>query len=142
MERLLEEGRGGVALADWPALTLTPALAREFPHVVLADPAPRGGLEAATLAGDLRAGGYVHVLGSHTDPSLSLRALELAFPLRPALADVYRALRGGDGHAGSRRRCARRVEEALGDARSPEWCGARGSRAGRDRRRARGRNGP
>ncbi len=123
-ERLLGEGSGGVVLADWPALALTPTLVPEFPHVVLADPAPRRGLEAAMLAGDRREGGYLHVLGSHADPSLALRALGLLFPMRPALADVYRALRGrGNGGPLDPKGLREAIEAAVGDVRSPEWCG-------------------
>ena len=123
--RVLEAGRGGVTLADWPALALVPELAGEFPHVVLADPAPQRRVEAAALAGASGGGGYLHVLGSHDEPSLAVRALELLYPTRAALGGMYRALRRHAAERplqGSGLRAA--IEEGAGGARSPEWCAA------------------
>ena len=53
-ERLLAGERGGVALADWPALALAPELAGRFTHVVLADPAPGPRVEADRAGGRTR----------------------------------------------------------------------------------------
>jgi len=121
--RVLSGDRGGVVLADWPALALQPELAREFDHVVLADPAPDARLEALALAGPAGRPGYLHTLALHLDPELATRALELLLPGRPALGAAYRSLResAGDGVLDKRG-----IRTALcGDpaaARAPEWC--------------------
>ncbi len=123
VHRVVEGGRGGVVLADWPALALAPELAAEFTHVVMVDPAPNPRAEAVALAGARGGGGFAHVLGSHEDPGLSIRALTLALPARAALAEAFRALRDR-GARGSLDAAAVRaaLEAAAGDARSPEWC--------------------
>jgi single-stranded-DNA-specific exonuclease len=121
-ELLLERGNGGVALVDWAALGLAPDLATRFPHVMLADPAPEPRVEALALAGPQSGPGYVHVLGSHEDPSLAVRALGLAFPTRAALGHAYRALRRHAEHGPLDAPGARAALEAEGDVRSPEWC--------------------
>jgi len=89
-ERLVEAGAGGVVLADWAALALEPELARAFPHVALADPAPHPRLEAAVAAAQTEGGGYLHLLPATRD--LSVRALALMLPLRSELAQAYRAI--------------------------------------------------
>jgi single-stranded-DNA-specific exonuclease len=119
-KRVLASERGGIALADWPALGLLPELARAFPHVVLADPAPSADLHAIAAAGE----GYLHVLASHSDPDLSRRALELRFPLRSGLGEAFRNLRATA--AGRAELELETVRAALcgpdGDSRSAEWC--------------------
>jgi single-stranded-DNA-specific exonuclease len=120
--RLLEAG-GGIALADWQALALHPELAAEFPHVVLADPAPEPRVEAVAMAAARRAPGYAHILSSHEDPSLSLRALEHSFPSRAALGPVYRALRDRATRPLSLDAVRSAIEAGAGEVRSPEWCG-------------------
>ncbi len=121
--RLLEEGRGGIALVDWPVLALHPELAAEFPHVVLADPAPEPRVEAVALAAARRAAGHAHVLSSHEDPALSLRALELSFPSRAALGPVYRELRDRAARPLGLEAVRGAVEAGGAEVRSPEWCG-------------------
>jgi hypothetical protein len=123
VERLLAAGGGGLALADWPALALDPGLAARFPHVVLADPAFDPEVEAAALAGAESSGGYVHVLSSHADPSLSLRALSLELPGRAALGHAYRALRQAAAGGPLDPASVRRVLEGSGPVGSPEACG-------------------
>ena len=121
VERLLAGERGGVALADWPALALAPELAGRFTHVVLADPAPGPRVEAIALAGARDGGGYAHVLSSHREAGLAVRALELAYPGREGLGRAYRALaEQGDGpHDLARLRAGL---EATGEPHAPEWC--------------------
>ena len=124
IDGLLAAGRGGVALADWAALELAADVVSAFPHVLLADPAPRPAVEALALAADVRGEGFVHVLSSHRDPSLSVRALELALPDRAALGELYRALRREAPDRPLDLRAARAVLEAASPVRrSPEWCG-------------------
>ena len=121
VETLFAGERGGVALADWPALALAPELAGRFTHVVLADPAPGPRVEAIALAGARDGGGYVHVLSSHREAGLAVRALELAYPGREGLGRAYRALaERGDGPHDLARLRARL--EATGEPHAPEWC--------------------
>ena len=121
VERLLAGERGGVALADWPALALAPELAGRFTHVVLADPAPGPRVEAIALAGARDGGGYAHVLSSHREAGLAVRALELAYPGREGLGRAYRALaeQGEGPHDLARLRAGL---EATGEPHAPEWC--------------------
>ena len=121
VERLLAGERGGVALADWPALALAPELAGRFTHVVLADPAPGPRVEAIALAGAGDGGGYAHVLSSHREAGLSVRALELVYPGREGLGRAYRALaeQGEGPHDLARLRAGL---EATGEPHAPEWC--------------------
>lgn len=125
----LEEARsvldgGGVALADWPALALAPELAPEFPHVALADPAPdpRSRAVAERVA---RGAGYLHLLASHADSGLAVRALALSIPDRAGLAAAWRSLRAtADGGQLDLSAIRAALARADGAARSPEWCGA------------------
>jgi single-stranded-DNA-specific exonuclease len=111
-------GSGGAVLADWDALALEPELAREFPHVVLADPAPSAAVQSMALAGD----GYAHVLASHADPRLSVRALDLALPDREGLAGAYRALRATEGPGLTPFALAGALAPGAGHPHAPEWC--------------------
>ena len=121
LERLLAGERGGVALADWPALALAPELAGRFTHVVLADPAPGPRVEAIALAGAGDGGGYAHVLSSHREAGLAVRALELVYPGREGLGRAYRALaEQGEGPYDLAR--LRAGLEATGEPHAPEWC--------------------
>jgi single-stranded-DNA-specific exonuclease len=120
-ERVLEGERGGVALVDWAALELAPEIAGRFRHVVLADPAPSPRVEAIALAGARDGAGWAHVLSSHSEGGLAVRALELAFPGREGLGHVYRAVHGPGGTprdlAG-----VRAALESGGEQHAPEWC--------------------
>ncbi len=121
VESLLAGERGGVALADWTALALAPEVAGRFTHVMLADPAPDPRVEAMALAGARDGGGYAHVLSSHREAGLAVRALELAYPGREGLGRIYRVLaQQGDGPHGLAR--LRAGLEATGEPHAPEWC--------------------
>ena len=91
-ERVLAFGNG-VVLADWPALSLVPSLARRFDHVVVVDPAPAPELDALACEGLDGGGGFLHRLAEASDPSLALRALEAEHPGRTQLSAMFRALR-------------------------------------------------
>ncbi len=91
-KRLLDAGRGGVALVDWPALAAIAPIVPAFTHIVIADPAPRADLEEIAVVGAPGGDRFLHVLDSALDSSLSLRALDLELPLRPVLAGIYAAL--------------------------------------------------
>lgn len=106
---------GGIALADWGALSLAPDLAIAFEHVVIADPAPHPSLDALVQQGV----GYLHLLA--TKRELSLGALASALPNRKALATIYRALREpGKPHSGETLRAALCGPD--GASTSPESC--------------------
>jgi single-stranded-DNA-specific exonuclease len=120
--RLASRGRGGVVLADWPALAILPDLARQFAHVVVADPAPDPWVEAAGQAGTRDGGGWAHTLASALEPGLAIRALELRHPTRAALTHAYRALRARTQAGPVGTEDLRQALEALpGGPRSPEW---------------------
>ena len=89
-ERVSVSGGGGIALADWAALSLEPGLPALFSHVVIADPAPHPDVHALAAAGG-QAGACLHQIA--TDPELTLRTLSEALPIREELAAAYRALR-------------------------------------------------
>jgi hypothetical protein len=122
---LVTSGAGGVTLADWAALGQLPDLARRFAHVALADPAPDPWVEAAVLAGAWDGGGWAHTLASALEPDLAIRALELRYPTRAALADTYRALRARAESAPAGRASLRAALDTVpGGPRSPEWAAA------------------
>ena len=130
--RLLAGERGGVALADWPALALAPELAGRFTHVVLADPAPGPRVEAIALAAARDGGGYAHVLSSHREAGLAVRALELAYPGREGLGPCLSCA----GRAGRRPHDLARLRAGLEATRRAARAGmvrAGDPRPGRDR---------
>ena len=114
--RGLEAAEGAaLALADWMALSLAPDLAREFTHLVIADPPPHPGLAAMAEEGE----GYRHMLA--TKRELTMTALATALPDRHALAAIYRSLRDArEGLEGSALRLA--LAGPGGSGRSPEAC--------------------
>jgi single-stranded-DNA-specific exonuclease len=115
-------GKGGLALADWAGLALRPGLARDFEHVVIADPAPHPAFEALLLAGP--AGSYLHDLAGGEVDDLARRALRAMLPGREDLGAAFRSLRDaadGDGVvATAGLRMALCGDE--GSLRSPEAC--------------------
>ncbi len=90
---ILVAGDRGLALADWGALALVPDLAEPFEHVVVIDPPPSAELEALAGRGD----GYLHLAWGPAETELSLRVHDAQWPLRPALAAAFRALREAAG---------------------------------------------
>jgi single-stranded-DNA-specific exonuclease len=91
---------GGVALADWAALTRVPGLPAGFEHVVVIDPPPFPHLErlAATPAGVGSAGrGYLHLTWGEAEVELGFQVLAEDWPLRPTLVALYRSLRNPVG---------------------------------------------
>jgi single-stranded-DNA-specific exonuclease len=83
----------GLALCDWSVLRLDPSLSARFPHVVLVDPPPFPQLEDLVGNGD----GYLHRCWAEQDLALALRVHDAEWDTRPALGEVFRALRGEDG---------------------------------------------
>ena len=89
-------GAGGVALADWAALARAPRLPTGFEHVVAIDPPPFPHLERLvsvwpeTEAGDR---GFLHLAWGEAEIEVALRIHEAEWPLREALAALYRELR-------------------------------------------------
>jgi single-stranded-DNA-specific exonuclease len=112
-ERRLPLAREGVELADCFRLESDPRLAEGFEHVVLADPPPSGRI--ASLA-ELPAagGGYLHAPWGDAELRLAISVLDDHLARRPALIDLFRALRDL-GEAGGEE-----LREALrGDGRRP-----------------------
>jgi single-stranded-DNA-specific exonuclease len=88
---------GGVALADWAALARAPELPLGFEHVVVIDPPPFPHLERLASAPARPGGGtgpgYLHLTWGEGELELGFRVLAEEWPLRPALVELYRALR-------------------------------------------------
>lgn len=113
---LATAGASGITLVDWAALSHLPDLARDFEHVVVADPAPHPGLAELVASG----AGYVHVLAANRE--LALSAVAAALPDRKELGAIYRSL--AEARAELSAAEIRRVlcgESGVG--RSPEACG-------------------
>jgi hypothetical protein len=107
--------QGGLAVASWDAMTGEPGLAREFRHLVALDPPP-GGM-GDPLLGACPLG---HLAWGPAEAEFALTIWRRALDLRPALAEVWRALRGYDGKDPE---AVRRALAGGGDyPRSPELC--------------------
>jgi single-stranded-DNA-specific exonuclease len=93
------EGLRTPAVVDYVALERAPALAREFPHVVLVDPPPSPRHEV--LLGNPVDGwsegaghpGYLHEAWDERDVPAALAALEVQLARRPVLVAAFRDLR-------------------------------------------------
>jgi single-stranded-DNA-specific exonuclease len=102
--RSLLADEAGVALADWAALGRHPLLPQSFDHIVVIDPPPFAHLEdladrvpnpdPAGPSGRARAvgGRFLHLAWSDATIELALQVHELEWPLRPALARLYREI--------------------------------------------------
>jgi single-stranded-DNA-specific exonuclease len=100
LDEFIAAGRG-LALADWAAVARDPELALRFEHVVLVDPPPFAHLEALA-AGAPRAGPFQHVSWGEAEAAFARRVHERDWDLRPALAELYRALGEAEDPAGER----------------------------------------
>jgi hypothetical protein len=98
--------RPRLALADWGALAQRPASPRAFEHVVVVDPPPRTEFEA--LARSPRAGpggaaplkaGFLHLAWGAPELGVAESRLAGEWDLRPAIAEIWRALEAGGGGA-------------------------------------------
>ena len=99
-DEFIAAGRG-LALADWAAVTRDPELALRFEHVVLVDPPPFAHLEALA-AGAHRSGSFLHLTWGAAEVAFARRVHERDWDLRPALAELYRALGEAEDHVGER----------------------------------------
>jgi single-stranded-DNA-specific exonuclease len=81
---------GGLAVASWNALARDAALAWGFEHLVALDPPPTG----APVAGAPGRGPVLHLAWGDAEAEFALAVWRDELDLRPALAGVYRALRG------------------------------------------------
>jgi single-stranded-DNA-specific exonuclease len=79
----------GMAVASWRAIATEPELVRRFDHLVALDPPPRGRADPL-----LRGGPCVHLAWGPVEAEFALLVFRAELDLRPALTDVYRALRG------------------------------------------------
>jgi single-stranded-DNA-specific exonuclease len=107
---------GGMAVASWAAIAADPKLARSADHLVALDPPPGGRADPL-----LRAGPRAHLAWGPAEAEFALCVYRAGLDLRPALTDVYRALRALPGQA-----APEEVELALAGSgrypRSPEAC--------------------
>lgn len=96
---LVVDGSRTPAVVDYMTLERTPALVREFAHVVLADPPPsprHEALAARPVDGWTESGGhagYLHEAWVESDVAASLAALEAQLARRPVLVAAFRDLR-------------------------------------------------
>ena len=111
---LAANGRG-LVLADWRALALAPALSSGFEHVVVVDPPPFVELEAIAAAGE----GYLHLAWGAAEIELALRVHDAEWPLRPALAAGFRALREASAAEGGPIAAERLIAALAGEGGHP-----------------------
>ena len=117
--RHLHERLGGFALCSYRALVRSPALSRDYPHVVLLDP-PSSGLErAVAIDGPLAECG--HLAWGEPELRFALHTHQQEFGLRTSLAGLYRVLRDLGSAAGEGLEAALRGDAA--QPRSPELAG-------------------
>jgi single-stranded-DNA-specific exonuclease len=106
----------GMAVASWANIAADPELVRGFDHVVALDPPPGGRRDPL-----LRLGPHAHLAWGPAEAEFALLAFRAELDLRPALADVYRALRALRDDAGPDA-----LEAALAGSgrypRTPEYC--------------------
>ena len=88
---------GESALVSWGSLTARPDLAEAYPHLVALDPplAPAG-IELLCTA---PAGGFAYLAWGEPEVEFALAHARAELDLRPALAELYRALRDLGGTA-------------------------------------------
>ena len=89
LERVL--GPCGATLVSWSSLAADPALAQPFEHLVALDPPPNAAGEG--LLASAPGGGMAHQAWGEPEVAFALAAAQAEFDLRPALTELYRALR-------------------------------------------------
>jgi single-stranded-DNA-specific exonuclease len=89
LERVL--GPRGATLVSWSSLAADPALAQPFEHLVALDPPPAAAGEA--LLASAPGGGTAHQAWGEPEVAFALAAAQAELDLRPALTELYRALR-------------------------------------------------
>ncbi len=105
----------GLVLADWTVIARRPETPTNFRHVVVIDPAPSEALEGLACAG----AGYLHLAWGPAELEFSERLLAREWDLRPAIAEIWRALAEDGGEAeGTVLRSA--LEGTSGYPRTPE----------------------
>ena len=90
-------GLGDAALVSWQTLGARPELAERFSHIVALDP-PLSPAGMELLRGAPSAG-FVHLAWGEPEIEFALAHAGAELDLRPALAEIYRGLRDGDGSA-------------------------------------------
>lgn len=90
-----EHGRLG--LVSWHALAIEPGLAEGYPHALALDPPPHPHGEALLAAAP--GAGFAHLAWGPAEADFALRVARSELELRPALAEVFRALRDSGGSA-------------------------------------------
>lgn len=81
---------GGYAVCSWRTLAADPCAARRFTHVVALDP-------PATAGPSVPGPGWMHLAWGAEEAAFAVRVHEADHDLRPALAELYRALRAAAG---------------------------------------------
>jgi len=88
----------GASLVSWEAVCAEPGLAERFTHVVALDPPASRAADA--LLRELPGEGFVHLVWGQPEVEFALALRTAELELRPALTELYRALRergGADG---------------------------------------------
>ncbi|MGI9082480.1 MAG: single-stranded-DNA-specific exonuclease RecJ [Thermoleophilaceae bacterium] len=94
LERMLAGvSPGGLAAMAWEALAAQPALAEPYTHLLALDPPPvEAGVELAARASGT---GMLHLAWGKPERAFTLSHWRAQLDLRPALAELWRALDGG-----------------------------------------------
>jgi single-stranded-DNA-specific exonuclease len=87
---------GGFDLVAWPALEREAGIADAYRHVVALDPPPAPALLLAAAGA-----GHLHLAWGEAELALAARINARDHDLRPALVELYRALRDAGGGAGA-----------------------------------------
>jgi hypothetical protein len=103
-------------VASWGTLGADPALVAPFDHLVALDPPPRGIADPL-----LSAGPRAHLAWGPAEAEFALQVYRAELDLRPALAEVYRALRELVPDAGPDA-LERALRGSAGYPRTPECC--------------------
>jgi single-stranded-DNA-specific exonuclease len=88
----------GASLVSWDAVCANPVLAERFTHVVALDPPASESADALLRA--LPGEGFVHLVWGQPEVEFALALRTAELELRPALTELYRALRERDGADG------------------------------------------
>jgi single-stranded-DNA-specific exonuclease len=83
--------RGRAAIVSWDLLTLLPALAAPYPHVLALDPPPV--VDGLGLVGALPGTGFAHCAWGSGEKTVAHETLAARADVRATVARVYRALR-------------------------------------------------
>jgi single-stranded-DNA-specific exonuclease len=98
--------KGGLALADFPALELAPDLPLGFDHVVLVDPPPFPHFAALAARGPDDRPSFLHFAWGEQERGFALRVIDHELGMRGPLGNLFRSLNEGESAQGGTLRAA------------------------------------